>query len=86
MSAKEMFEKLGFKEEYTPYKDVICYKTKESYFNRKIIFWLDDKIIYNNLIYGDFEMAGSCPLSIDLIQAINKQVEELGWLGSDSRC
>ncbi len=79
-TAKEMFEELGFKIVKTPYEKLICYMTDDTYFNRKIEVWIDSKIIYNNLVYGDFEMKGSCPLNKELLQAINKQAEELGWL------
>lgn len=80
MVADEMFNKLGFYIENTPYKDeVIRYRTRENYMNREIIFWLNDKMIYNNLIYDDFTMKGSCLLYLELLEAINKKVEELGW-------
>ena len=78
-TAKEMFEELGFELYKTPYEKCICYITNDIYFNCRIEFWADDKIIYNSLIYGDYEMKGSCPIRTDLLRAINKQVEELGW-------
>lgn len=82
MEAKEMFEKLGFEQVKTPYNEtLICYRTNENYFNREIKFWLDDKLFYNNLVYGDYHtMAGSCPVHNDLLQAINQQCKELGWI------
>lgn len=80
MSTKEMFEKLGFVEEQSPmYENCIWYKTNDNYFNREIKFYKKDKLIYNNLIYGGFQMNGSCPIYPELLQAINKQIEELGW-------
>ena len=80
MTAKEMFEELGFIEEQSPmYENCIWYKTNDNYFNREIKFYKKDKLIYNNLIYGGFQMNGSCPIYPKLLQAINKQVEELGW-------
>ena len=80
MKAKEMFEELGFELETQPYYEkCIWYKTKDDYYNREIKFWLDSKIIYNDLVYGDFTMNGSCPINAKLLRAINKQVEELGW-------
>lgn len=81
MTAKEMFEKLDYhiKEEYD-YK--IVYKRgtlprlnhNNSALPKKITFW-------NELNSIDFEYGrlGSY-LYLELLQAINKQVEELGWL------
>jgi len=80
MTAKEMFEKLGYEVGDTPYYErCIRYVANDGYIKREIEFWRDDKIIYNNLIYGEVQMKGSCPIPIELLKAINKQVEELGW-------
>ena len=88
MTAKEMFEKLGY-ELYirTPIKieyrnvlnkgNVYISSIKEEHNNdalpKTITFWNDLKCI-------DFEYGrkGSY-LYLELLQAINKQVEELGW-------
>lgn len=79
--ADKTFEKLGFSVKETAYRDsVIRYKTNDAYANREIEFWINDKIIYNNLIYDDFTMKGSCPIDLELLEAINKKAEELGWL------
>lgn len=88
-SAKEMFEELGY-ENYIPYREKIVYRNihknkdniyiatiKEEVNNgalpKEIIFWKDLKCI-------DFEYGrlGSY-LYLKLLQAINKQIEELGW-------
>lgn len=78
MSAKEMFEKLGY--EYSYSSDNYLLQPKISYFidkpNEKghnfyeIRFWLEDK---------DYEIENNSILTTDLLQAINKQIEELGW-------
>ena len=73
-------EDLGFIKEKTPYENCILYTTKELYFNREIEFWTDNKKIYNNLNYGGFQMKGSMPLDLELIQAIYNKCKELGWL------
>lgn len=79
-SAKEMFEELGYKLGETPYYErCIKYVANDGYIKRELEFWLDDKLIYNNLVYGDFQMKGSSPIPMDLLQAINKQVKELKW-------
>lgn len=74
MSAKEMFEKLGFK----------CTSNDEQFIsysifddinrNYTIIFRLLDKDIHIIDNIGWYEY-----LKIDVLKAINKQVEELGW-------
>lgn len=82
MSAKEMFEKLGY--EYNNYGNHIDYQIyKDKEISLVIDFRLDIKKIwltceeYVNRDYiwvsNDFEM------TTELLQAINKQVEELGW-------
>ena len=68
MSAKEMFEKLGYELE-THNKGgfkmpMPVYKKDDIY----IIFWKKDNI-----------KIGKNYIDLDLLQAINKQVEELGW-------
>lgn len=68
MSAKEMFEDLGYKK----IEETYCLNCVISYINRKtlnIIYFDNDKTIdVQNMI-----------ISFELLQAINKQVEELQW-------
>ena len=76
MSAKEMFEELG-------------YEYKESYFNNKLnrIIITDDykystHIIFaieNQSIIATLKNDQAGWVSMKLLKAINKQVEELGW-------
>lgn len=68
MSAKEMFEELGYevREETSSIDTIKCY------FNRDVphhIYFDNDRTID----------VGDIIISLDLLQAINKQVEELGW-------
>lgn len=68
MTAKEMFEKLGYveREETT---SMCCIK---SYINFKTL----------HIIYFDYDKQidiGNTMITFGLLQAINKQVEELGW-------
>lgn len=68
MTAKEMFKELGYKEIKETYS-INCVK---SYIHRKtmaIIYFDNDKTI-------DVERMA---INYELLQAINKQVEELGW-------
>ena len=70
MSAKEMFKKLGYEYELTE-DNVIEYWKNINDINYEIDFDLDIKklsILWNNNI------------TLEELQAINKQVEELGWL------
>lgn len=82
MSAKDMFEKLGYEyNNYGNHIDYQIYRTRN--ISQVIDFRLDIKKIWltceeyinedEKWISNDFEM------TIELLQAINKQVEELGW-------
>lgn len=64
MSAKEMFKKLGY--EYSNNGTQICYFNDIE--NEYIWFYLETKTIE---IQFD--------IYIEILQAINKQIEELGW-------
>lgn len=66
MSAKEMFEELDFKID-----DIKS--TYLSYYNKK-----EDSYVYFDHIYKTVEV--QFDINMDLLKAINKQVEELGWL------
>ena len=76
MTAKEMFEKLGY--EYNFDSDNFLLQPFISYFKynyeeKKVFdikFWIKDKV---------YKIENDKQLSLDLVQAINKQVEELGW-------
>jgi 5-bromo-4-chloroindolyl phosphate hydrolysis protein len=65
VNAKEMFEKLGYELEEDNW---IIYSNEED-----AIVFMDDKTFYKRHYYdaGDITMKE--------LQAINKQVEELGW-------
>lgn len=93
MTAKEMFQKLGFKQ-------VLCINLNQKYgkqviyesvigdndtllVKRKIHFF--DDVFYASLYYFDdkterFEHQGGCSIDNDLLKAINKQCQELGWI------
>ena len=71
MSAKEMFEKLGYKER----KETTSMNCIKSYINLEKM----------KIIYFDYDKQidiGNLMISLELLQAINKQIEELeerGW-------
>lgn len=75
MTAKEMFEKLGFKQERCDslFIDYVIYDNKNEY---AICFRLSNKDIdiVNNTFNREYDY-----LKMPILQAINKQVEELGW-------
>jgi hypothetical protein len=64
MTAKEMFEKLGYKEDFH-----IAYI---KYYNEK-----EDKYIWFSKPTKTVEIMFD--IDMDLLKAINKQIEELGW-------
>ena len=88
MSAKEMFEKLGFKREENEWR--IYYYKGDSQFKTEIISF--HKIEKNISLYNYYTPHGNDIENIqyytngfELFKAINKQVEELGWLrGEDN--
>lgn len=77
MSAKEMFEKLGYEEEHhisyikfiKKLEQNCCDDVKEL----QIWFYQSDE---------SFGKIGGM-ITMEELQAINKQAEELGWLGED---
>lgn len=79
MKAKEMFEKIGFQfEEQTD--TYIVYGNRGNTEDCFVGFELNGKYFqcfYNN----KYDNGSSLPLetTMELLQAINKQVEELGW-------
>ena len=75
MTAKEMFEKLGYgkievinKEKYINY--VNCNEE-----NAEFYFDLEEKTIEKHYLNS----AISVPITLEELQAINKQIEELHW-------
>lgn len=74
MSAKEMFEELGYQRNVESEKIIYLIETKGSFYYQEIIFNLLQKVI---VIDGNFlEVA----IETNLLKAINKQAEELGWI------
>lgn len=72
MSAKEMFEKLGYKQEiHIAY--ILYIKNEENYSENehRIFFYHDTETICKPFTDG---------INVKELQAINKQIEELGWL------
>ncbi len=74
MSAKEMFEKLGYAVVYTNDNGDIEYKKQFEYVKVTIYFVNKEKVIEMS---SDAEITYT--IEFDELQAINKQVEELGW-------
>ena len=74
MTAKEMFEELGYQRNAENEKIIYLIETKGSFYYQEIIFNLVKKVI---VIDGNFlEVA----IESNLLKAINKQCEELGWI------
>ena len=83
MSAKEMFEELGFKCQLDEDNYINWLHTYDNY-TREIAFDFNTKCIeFYCYINKDFKHSGTMFLTTKELQAINKQAEELGWLGSD---
>ena len=74
MTAREMFEELDYQRNEENEKIIYLIETKGPFYYQEIIFNLLQKVI---VIDGNFlEVA----IEIDLLKAINKQAEELGWI------
>ena len=74
MTAREMFEELGYQRNEENEKIIYLIETKGSFYYQEIIFNLVKKVI---VIDGNFlEVA----IESNLLKAINKQCEELGWI------
>lgn len=67
-SARELFEELGY-EEIAEVGSLSCVKCYINYKSLNIIYFDYDKTIDG----------GNMIISYKLLQAINKQIEELGW-------
>lgn len=93
MSAKEMFEKLNYL--ITEHEDSTCYlRSIESLNdhdqierNDYIVEFIENKEIGRFIntrleVYIDnyYEIEDEFPIEMDLLQAINQQVKELGWI------
>ena len=78
-SAKEMFEDLGY--EYKYLNSVIRYTKNDGGYVQQIIFYeFGHRIRFREWEeYNNFEPQGQSTIYIEHLQAINKQVEELGW-------
>ena len=84
MKAKEMFEKLG----YEDFCGTLNY-IKEYKDGREIFIDFDikrKKISKGRCGFAIYKMdSRDIEITLKELQAINKQVEELGWLGSDKK-
>ena len=70
MTAKEMFEKLGYKQLIKP--NVIYYQKRVDIPKNYMIFSINFVINLKEVFIGK-------NLNVEELKAINKQVEELGW-------
>lgn len=73
-TADEMFEELGCIFIYAD-EEFLQYKFEGIYMDIEIIFDLKRKTVLKE--YADREV---CKITIEELQAINKKVEELGWI------
>lgn len=81
MTAKEMFEELGYKE-VDEWNNIIHYEqiVDEKLEQKHIIeFVLNHEFISMASKFGKFRYGAFNGIDIQLLKAINKQVEELNW-------
>lgn len=81
-SAKKMFEKLGYEVDEQNDKEIL-YKKKWIEMGMKTTYWvsfdLRFKLIDYFVVCDNTNISAPHSIDTDLLQAINKQVEELGW-------
>ena len=70
LKAREMFEKLGYEYEESYDKNLIDYYKKHNNLNLEVLFNKGEKTFCFTYVTN---------VDIKLLQAINQQVEELGW-------
>ena len=73
MSARELFEELGFKGIETEYSLIYRYMGTEIDYDCEIYFYLEIKEY-------EYMTDGFTTVNMKLHKAIHKQLEELGWL------
>ncbi len=88
MTAKEMFEELGFKQiicinmNSKKHRHIVYENIIEDYIKITINFF--DDSFYAQLYYKEddvvFKNVGGCAIYKELLDAINKQCQELGWI------
>ena len=82
MKAKEMFEELGYKE-VKEWSNIIHYENMidEKFEQRHIIeFVVNHEFISVASKFGKFTYGAFNGIDVKLLQAINQQCKELGWL------
>ena len=77
MTAKEMFKELGF-EQIRNDGYFIKYKKTDNGIDKIITFSIMFR--YFDSKYGDYPFTAPYEFDIDTLKAVNKQVEELGWI------
>ncbi len=88
MTAQEMFEELGFKQiicinmNSKKHRRIVYENIIEDYIKITINFF--DDSFYAQLYYKEddvvFKNVGGCAIYKELLDAINKQCQELGWI------
>ena len=76
-TAEEMFKELGF-EQIRNDGNFIKYKKADNGIDKIITFSIMFR--YFDSKYGDYPFTAPYEFDIDTLKAVNKQVEELGWI------
>lgn len=81
MTAKEKFEQLGYKE-VSEFNNILQFeKMEDEILNHKLVieFVLNHEYISLASCFGKFQYGAFNVLSLDLLEAINTEIKELGW-------
>lgn len=90
MTAEQMFKELGYAKKNTGYSNIICYEKDASIRNLQHIigtqFALNDEHVSMYSIFEkEAEFGAFNYLDVKLLNAINKQCKELGWLEEEKQ-
>ena len=77
MSAKEMFEELGYKKIKLADEGLVALYEKIIFGDRQSIYFYPEKTV--RIIFHSGERIYPPIIDMKELQAINKQIEELGW-------
>lgn len=83
MSAREMFEELGYESEKTHVAWLKIYRKTTHHIDSKIVFNMIEKTMFfhnvNTVLLVDVKFNCDMPT----FKAIHQQLKELGWIGSE---
>lgn len=81
LTAREMFEELGYKQIKLADEGLVALYEKIIFSDRQSIYFYPEKAV--RIIFHSGERIYPPIIDMKELKAINKQIEELGWIGSE---